>query len=113
MTTVLVATDADWVFDRPGTYMSDLAMRLCRQAGFEPRIVCRFNNYFVTLRHIETQHSVALLPSLCVARGSAVVTRALTTPLDRNISVATRRSSAGRTSVQAVAEALHAVAAAT
>lgn len=33
--------------------MANLALRLCRQASFDPRVVCRFSNCMLTLQHVE------------------------------------------------------------
>lgn len=62
--------DEPWAFDVPGSYMANLATRLCRQAGFEPRVVCRFGNYMLTLKHVEAGLAVAVLPR--AAGGPAV-----------------------------------------
>lgn len=96
----------DWTFDLPGTYMDGLATRLCRQAGFEPRVVCRFNNYLIALQHVESAGSVTLLPELAVDPRYDVVTLGLTPPTHRRITAAIRSSSAARASVTVVLDAL-------
>ncbi|MGA4843750.1 LysR family transcriptional regulator [Streptomyces sp. G45] len=98
--------DEPWAFDMPQSYMANLALRLCRQAGFEPRVVCRFSNYMMALQHIEAGLSVALLPGLAVDRRYRVATSALATPVPRTITAAIRRGSPPRAAVRAVLEAL-------
>lgn len=95
-----------WACDRPGSYMAELTLRLCRESGFEPRIACRFSNYLLLLQHVEAGRSVALLPALAVAPCHAVVTRELTTPVHRNVTIVVRRGTAPRAAVNAVVEAL-------
>lgn len=95
-----------WACDRPGSYMAELLFRLCRESGFEPRVSCRFGNYLLLLQHVEAGRSVALLPGLAVAPGHAVVTRELTTPVHRNVTIVVRRGTAPRAAVDAVVEAL-------
>jgi DNA-binding transcriptional LysR family regulator len=97
-----------WTFDIPGSYMADLATRLCRQAGFEPRVVCRFNNYLITLQHVESQGSIALLPELAVDRRYGVIARELNPSAQRRITAAIRSSSTGRGSINAVLDTLRA-----
>lgn len=95
-----------WACDRPGSYMADLTLRLCRESGFEPRVACRFSNYLLLLQHVEANRSVALLPALAVAPSHAVVTRELTTPVHRNVTIVVRRGAAPRAAVGAVVGAL-------
>lgn len=107
-TTVDLAACAEetWACDRPGSYMADLTVRLCRESGFEPRVACRFSNYLMLLRHVETARSIALLPALAVTPGHAVVTRELSTPVHRNVTIAVRRGTTQRAAVHAVLGAL-------
>ncbi|MCO8274420.1 LysR family transcriptional regulator [Actinoplanes sp. TRM 88003] len=98
--------DQRWTFDLAGAYMSELATRLCREAGFEPTVICRFNNYMLTLRHVEAGRSIALLPSLAVDSRYEVVTRPLAPALYRRITAAARRPSTSRPEVTAVLTAL-------
>jgi DNA-binding transcriptional LysR family regulator len=102
--TIDLATCVDqrWAFDVTGSYMSDLATRLCREAGFEPRVICRFNNYMITLQHVEAGLSVALLPSLAVDPRFDVVVRGLRAPVPRRITAAVRRPRAAQPVVNAV-----------
>jgi DNA-binding transcriptional LysR family regulator len=106
--TVSLAACADetWACDRPRSYMADLTVRLCRESGFEPRVACRFSNYLMQLRHVESGRSIALLPALAVTPDHAVVTRELSTPVHRNITIAVRHGSPQRAAVNAVVAAL-------
>jgi len=94
--------DQRWTFDVTGSYMSDLATRLCREAGFEPAVICRFNNYMIALQHVEAGLSVALLPSLAVSPRFDVVVRGLRAPVARRITAAVRRPLAAGPAVNAV-----------
>ncbi|WP_328472787.1 LysR family transcriptional regulator [Actinoplanes sp. NBC_00393] len=97
-----------WTFDVAGSYMSDLATRLCREAGFEPTVTCRFNNYMLALQQVEAGRSIAVLPSLAIDPRYRVVTRPLTPPVTRRITAAVRRPPAPRPEITAVLSALRA-----
>ncbi|MFG1665123.1 LysR substrate-binding domain-containing protein [Streptomyces sp. Y7] len=99
--------DEPWALDIPQSYMANLALRLCRQARFEPRVVARFSNYMLTLELIEAGHAVALLPGLAVDAGRyRVVTRELADPVTRTITAAIRRGVPPRAAVRVVLDAL-------
>lgn len=98
--------DEPWAFDMPQSYMANLALRLCRQSGFEPRVVCRFGNYMMALQHVEAGLSIALLPELAVDRRYRVTTRELANPVTRTITAAIRRGSPPRAAVRVVLDAL-------
>ncbi|RYJ31982.1 LysR-family transcriptional regulator [Streptomyces sp. L-9-10] len=106
--TVDIAAYADepWAFDMPQSYMANLALRLCRQSRFEPRVVCRFSNYLMTLQHVEAGLSIALLPGLAVDPRYRVVTRELSTPVTRTITAVIRRGAPPRAAVRVVLDAL-------
>ena len=95
-----------WTFDVAGSYMSELATRLCREAGFEPSVICRFNNYMIALRHVEQSRSIALLPGLAIDPRYRVVTRPLSPPVTRRIIAAARRPATPRPEITAVLTAL-------
>ncbi|WP_432990275.1 LysR substrate-binding domain-containing protein [Dactylosporangium sp. CA-233914] len=111
--TVDLATLADesWTFEPEGLYMSSLATQLCRAAGFEPRIICRFNSYLIALQHIEAGGSIALLPELAVDRRYNVVTRELRPAYRRQVVGAVRSTSATRAAVRVVVDRLREAAA--
>jgi DNA-binding transcriptional LysR family regulator len=100
--------DQRWTFEAAGAYMSELATRLCREAGFEPAVVCRFNNYMLALAHVEKGSSVTLLPGLAVDQRYRVATRPLDPPVSRRITAAVRRLPSPRPEVTAVLTALRA-----
>jgi DNA-binding transcriptional LysR family regulator len=95
-----------WTFDVAGSYMSELATRLCREAGFEPVVICRFNNYMLALQHVENGGSITMLPKLAVDPRYRVTTRPLDPPLTRRITAAVRRPAVSRPEVAAVLSAL-------
>jgi DNA-binding transcriptional LysR family regulator len=95
-----------WTFDVAGSYMSELATRLCREAGFEPSVICRFGNYMIALQHVEGGRSITLLPSLAVDPRYRVVSRPLAPPVTRRIIAAVRRVPAARPELTAVLTAL-------
>lgn len=97
-----------WTFDVAGSYMSELSTRLCREAGFEPVVICRFNNYMLALQHVENGRSITMLPRLAVDPRYRVATRPLNPPLTRRITAAVRRPAASRPEVAAVLSALRA-----
>lgn len=95
-----------WSFDVPHSYMANLATRLCRESGFEPRVICRFSNYMMTLQHVEAGLSIALLPGLAVDSRYRVLTRELARPVTRTITAAVRRGPRPRAAVHLVLQAL-------
>jgi len=98
--------DQKWTFDVAGSYMSELATRLCREAGFEPQVICRFNNYMLALRHVGKGRSIALLPSLAVDGRYPVAMRPLDPPVTRRITAAVRRHPVPRPEITALLTAL-------
>ncbi|MCO7219711.1 LysR family transcriptional regulator [Klenkia sp. PcliD-1-E] len=100
-----------WTLDVPGSYMSELVTRRCRDAGFEPHVVCRLQNYLVALQHVEAGRSVALLPSLAVDTRFDVLTRPLDPPSVRRVVAALRRPSAAQPAVRVVLDQLRTTAA--
>ncbi|WP_280442991.1 LysR family transcriptional regulator [Nocardia brasiliensis] len=98
--------DEPWAFDMPKSYMANLATRLCRESGFEPRVVCRFSNYLMTLQHVEAGLSITLLPGLAVDPRYRVTTRELSSPVTRTITAVIRRGAPPRSAVHTVLAAL-------
>ncbi|MEU6389132.1 LysR substrate-binding domain-containing protein [Streptomyces sp. NPDC046939] len=99
--------DEPWALDIPQSYMANLALRLCRQAQFEPRAVSRFSNYMLALELVEAGHAVTLLPGLAVEAGRYhVATRELAVPVTRTITAATRGGAPARAAVRVVLDAL-------
>jgi DNA-binding transcriptional LysR family regulator len=85
--------DAPWSVDLPGTYLSNLVISRCRQAGFEPAVAGRFGSYDLLLAHVAAGLSVSLLPELAVDRDRVAV-RPLREPLNRQVYAAVRSRAA-------------------
>ncbi len=105
-----LATMADeaWTFEHQGWYMANLGTHLCRTAGFEPRVVNRFNSYLITLQHVEVGGSITLLPELAVDTRFDVITRGLDPPVSRRVVAALRPKATSRAAVRAVLDGLKA-----
>ena len=102
--------EESWTCEPEGLYMSSLATQLCRAAGFEPRVVCRFNSYQIALQHVEAGGSITLLPELAVDHRYDVVTRQLVPPYRRRVVAAARSTTTTRAAVRLVLERLRATA---
>lgn len=95
-----------WVLDAPRGYLSDLVLRSCRQAGFEPRVVGRYRSFGLLLQQVEAGRAVTLLPQLAIDRRYRVRTAPLQPPVQRTIAVVVRSAVTPRPAVQAVIDAL-------
>jgi DNA-binding transcriptional LysR family regulator len=84
---IALSTMADqrWALDQPGSYLFDLVVRLCRQAGFEPTVTGRYASYALLLQHVEAGLAVTALPSLAVDGRYDVVTVPLLPAVRRTI----------------------------
>jgi len=69
-------------------------------------VVSRFNNYLLTLRHVEAGLAIALLPGWAVDPRYRVVTTELAVPVTRTIAAVVRRGSPLRAAVNLVLTAL-------
>ena len=91
-----------WSLDLPGTYLGELVTKLCREAGFEPRIVAQFFTNGSLLAHVETGLSVTLLPALAVDPRFRVIALPLAVPAFRSVTAAVRRGGSRRAAVEVV-----------
>ena len=98
--------DEPWTFELADTWMGTLAAQLCRSAGFEPRVVGRFNNYLLTLEDVEAGAALTLLPELAVDPRYRVVARPLSTGPKRRIVAAVRAGSTPNAAVRDLLDAL-------
>jgi DNA-binding transcriptional LysR family regulator len=100
-----------WAFDTADSYLGEVGLRACRQAGFEPRVVARVSSYQILVEHLVAGGSVAFLPALA-ARDPRVVSVPTDPPLpDRRISLVTAPPGRRRPSALAVSRALRSAAA--
>ncbi|MEP6980135.1 MAG: LysR substrate-binding domain-containing protein, partial [Nakamurella sp.] len=100
--------DRPWVLDAPRSYLSDLVLRSCRSAGFEPRVVGRYRSFGLLLQQVEAGGAVTLLPRLAIDPRYRVRTECLQPPVPRTISLVVRAGAGPRPAVQAVIDALRA-----
>jgi DNA-binding transcriptional LysR family regulator len=57
-------SDAPWVLEPPGNQARTWADRVCRLAGFEPKVAFESEDLLVHIKLAETGHAVAILPDL-------------------------------------------------
>lgn len=90
-----------WSLDLPNSYLADLTLHSCREAGYEPVMAGQFGSIEGLLRHVEAGLSVALLPRLAVDDRYRVSIRTLAGPPQRDIAAVvragTRRMAVDRT----------------
>ncbi|TDD69590.1 LysR family transcriptional regulator [Actinomadura rubrisoli] len=97
-----------WVMEPVGTAARRWAMRLCREAGFEPDVRFESTDLLLHLRLVERGHAVALLPDL-VWSGRPPTVTVLPLPEDRRtrrLFTATRRGGGSHPAIRACREAL-------
>lgn len=97
---------APWVLDAPRTYLSDLVLSLCRQAGFEPRVVARYRSHGLMLQQVEAGAAVTVLPALAVETRYRVRTAPLEPAVRRSVSAVVRSGTAPRPAVAVTLAAL-------
>ena len=95
-----------WAMDRPTCYLSELVLRRCRQAGFEPEIAGHYGSYPLLLDHVRLGLAVAALPALAVDERDGVVVRPVVPGLTRIIRAALPAGPPPTAAVEVVLERL-------
>lgn len=102
--------DRPLAMEPPGTPAREWAVRVCREAGFEPDVTFTSTDLQVQLRMVERGLAAALLPGLSEATQHPEV---LVSPLPglphRRVFSATRAGGRGRPAIAAVLNAFHRV----
>ena len=82
-----------FIFHQPGQVAAELCMTACREAGFEPNIVCRSENPNTGLYMVQGGLGVAFLPSEEFRHRilSKVVEVKITEPIIKEVGIAWRR----------------------
>ncbi|MFC7617207.1 LysR family transcriptional regulator [Actinokineospora soli] len=99
------ARDSTWVVGSPGTLCHTVALRLCRAAGFHPRVRHHADDFTTVLALVGAGQGVAVVPRLAVPHPPADV-RLVPLSTRRRTRVAFRRGSAGHPVVAAAVAAL-------
>lgn len=105
-TDVAELAELPWVLDSASSYLSDLVLRICRQAGFEPRVVGRYRSFGLMLQQVEAGAAVTVLPALAIDGRYRVATAPLEPRIGRSISMLVRGGAAPRPAVRVVLDAL-------
>ncbi|MFG1927834.1 LysR substrate-binding domain-containing protein [Cryptosporangium sp. NPDC048952] len=103
--TLAAAADAQWIVGSPGTLCHTLALRLCHDAGFPPRVRHHADDFTAVLALVAAGQGVAVVPQLGVEHLPPPV-RLHTLPIRRRTRIAFRRGSAAHPAVAACVAAL-------
>ena len=97
-----------WVMEPSVDASTQWALRMCRELGFEPRVVHVSTDLLFHLRLVESGHAAAFLPNMVVREsGSNLVPSSwLPTTRERGIHLLTRRGRASHPGVVALRSAL-------
>ncbi|MEU4531942.1 LysR family transcriptional regulator [Micromonospora ureilytica] len=107
VTTLADAHDTAWILASPGTLCHDVAVRVCRGAGFTPRARHHIDDFAAVLALVRAGQGVALVPELAVIAPETGV-RLIAAPTRRRTRIGYRRGAAEMPAVAAVVTALHA-----
>lgn len=103
-----LARVAERPFIAPGHGCGRSITMACREAGFDPDVVHRQNDYPAALHLIAGGHGVALIPGLgIVHRPPGVRVIELARPVSRTVELAYRVASAERPAIKAIVEEVH------
>jgi DNA-binding transcriptional LysR family regulator len=102
--------DAGWILASAGTLCHEVALRVCRDAGFAPRARHHLDDFDAVLALVAAGQGVALVPELAAVAVPDGV-RLIPAPTRRRTRIGYRRGAADHPSVAAVVAALRAAAA--
>jgi DNA-binding transcriptional LysR family regulator len=104
---VHAARDAAWIVGSPGTLCHTVARRVCRTAGFAPRIRHHADDFTTVLALVAAAQGVALVPQLAASRPPDEV-RLIPLTTRRRTRIAYRRGGATHPAVAATVAAIRA-----
>ena len=105
ITTLADTRDTDWILASPGTLCHEVALRVCRSAGFTPRARHHIDDFDAVLALVAAGQRVALVPQLAAATPETGV-RLIAAPTRRRTRIGYRRGAAAHPAVAAVVTAL-------
>jgi DNA-binding transcriptional LysR family regulator len=94
------ARDAAWIVGSPGTLCHTVALRVCRTAGFTPRVRHHADDFATVLALVAAGQGVSLVPQLAAAQPPAGV-RLIPLPTRRRTRIAYRQGAATHPAVAA------------
>lgn len=106
ITTLADTRDTGWILASPGTLCHEVALRVCRGAGFTPRARHHIDDFDAMLALVAAGQGVALVPQLAVV--PEVPVRLIAAPTERRTRIGYRRGAAVDPAVAAVVAALRA-----
>ncbi|MET7752034.1 LysR family transcriptional regulator [Micromonospora sp. NPDC005367] len=99
--------DAAWIVATPGTLCHTVTLRVCRAAGFTPRVRHRADDFTAVLALVAAGQGVSLVPQLACAQLPDGV-RLVPLPTRRRTRIAYRRGAAAHPAVAAFVTAIRA-----
>ena len=97
--------DQPWIMASPGTLCHEVTLRVCRAAGYTPRVRHHADDFTAVLALVAAGQGVSLVPELAAARPPAGL-RLIPAPTRRRTRLAFRRGTAGHPAIAALITAL-------
>lgn len=100
--------EAAWVMEPPTSAATHWALRVCREHGFEPRVVHESSDLLLHLRMVEQGLAAAFLPDLVIRESASRLIPSTSLPTDqyRTIHFLVREGTQARQNTRAVRSAL-------
>lgn len=98
--------DTEWILATAGTLCHEVAVRICRAAGFTPQARHHIDDFDAVLALVAAGQGIALVPELAAASKHPV--RLIAAPTRRRTRIGYRRGAAAHPAVTAVVTALRA-----
>jgi DNA-binding transcriptional LysR family regulator len=99
------ARDSAWIVSSPGTLCHAVAMRLCRTAGYTPRVRHHADDFATVLALVAAGQGVSLVPQLAALHAPTGV-RLVPLPTRRRTRIAYRRGVGGHPAIAAAVSAI-------
>ena len=102
--------EENWVINESSGAYYDYIVNACRQAGFNPRVVCSCHSSAAALRFVQSGWAISLVPGLTASSPTEdIVYRRINPTLNRKITAAVAKGSSKRPGIAASLHALHEV----
>ncbi|MEV6302043.1 LysR family transcriptional regulator [Actinoplanes sp. NPDC051861] len=103
--TIADLRDQPWILASPGTLCHEVTLRVCRAAGYTPRVRHHADDFTAVLALVAAGQGVSLVPEIAAGRPPGSL-RLITAPTRRRTRIAFRRGTGGHPAIAALITAL-------